>query len=161
MSGTERVTVQRTIAASPHDIFAVVSDPKMHVQIDGSGMLVRSSREEPLRDVGDRFEMDMDREALGDIPLGKYKVANTVTRIEPDPLIEWNVGATDGDPFGHVYGYEIEAAGDGSSTVSHYCDWSGVADELKTAITFPVVPVHMLERSLENLDEIVAGAARS
>jgi uncharacterized protein YndB with AHSA1/START domain len=154
MSSDQRVTVRRTIAASPHDVFDVVSDPKMHVEIDGSGMLMNSPRDEPLRDVGDRFEMDMDREALGDIPLGKYKVANTVTRFEPDRLIEWNVGATDGDPFGHVYGYEIEASGEGS-TVSHYCDWSGVADDLKGVITFPVVPVDMLERSLENLERVV------
>jgi len=35
----------------------------------------------------------MDREPLGDVPMGKYKVLNTVTRIVPDELVEWNVGS--------------------------------------------------------------------
>ena len=38
--------------------------------------------------VGDTFEMDMDREPLGDVPMGKYQVLNTVTRIVPDELLE-------------------------------------------------------------------------
>lgn len=48
-------------------------------------------------------------EALGDVRLGKYKVVNTVTHIESDRLIEWNVGAPGRTPIGHVYGYELDA----------------------------------------------------
>ena len=49
----------------------------------------------------------MDREALGDLPLGKYTVLNTVTKITPDRLLEWNVGSAERGPVGHVYGYEL------------------------------------------------------
>ena len=153
-STTNRVTVQRRIAASPAEIFVVITDPNMHVEIDGSGMLMAAPDAKPLHDVGDTFEMDMDREALGDIPLGKYKVLNTVTKISPDALLEWNVGGFGRGPFGHVYGYELVAV-DGGTDVAHYCDWSGVPADVLEVVTFPVVPVHMLEQSLDNLDRIM------
>jgi uncharacterized protein YndB with AHSA1/START domain len=155
-----RVTVTRTMAASPEKVFNVVSDPKMHVEIDGSGMLMKTPKAGSLRTVGDSFEMDMDREPLGDIPLGKYKVLNTVTKVEPDHLFEWNIGAVDGEPFGHVYGYEIVALDDGTTEVSLYCDWSAIADKIEGVITFPVVPAEMLEQSLANLERIVTDDAR-
>ena len=37
----------------------------------------------------------MDRDALGDLPLGKYQVLNTVTKFERDRLLEWNVGSAE------------------------------------------------------------------
>ena len=37
---TERIEVQRTIEASPAAIFRVLRDPKGHVTIDSSGMLL-------------------------------------------------------------------------------------------------------------------------
>ena len=36
---SERIEVQRTIAAEPAAIFRVLSDPQGHVAIDSSGML--------------------------------------------------------------------------------------------------------------------------
>jgi hypothetical protein len=155
MTDADRVTVNRRIAAPASDIFAVVCDPNMHVEIDGSGMLMAAPDAKPLREVGDTFEMNMDREPLGDFPLGKYQVLNTVTRITPDGLLEWNVGAKDVGAFGHVYGYELTAAGDGETDVTLYCDWSGIPDEMRQAVSWPVIPVHMLEKSLENLDAIM------
>ena len=70
----------------------------MHVELDGSEMLLASPDASPLRAVGDSFDMKMDREPLGDIPLGKYEVHCEVTAIEPDSLLEWNVGLRDSGP---------------------------------------------------------------
>lgn len=154
MTGTDRLSVHRRIAAPAGEIFAVICDPNMHVEIDGSGMLVAAPDAKPLREVGDTFAMDMDREALGDIPLGKYQVLNTVTRIEPDRVLEWNIGGFGSGPLGHVYGYELSPVGDAATDVHHYCDWSGISAEIREAVTFPVVPEHMLVKSLENLDRI-------
>ncbi|MGH9026316.1 MAG: polyketide cyclase, partial [Acidimicrobiia bacterium] len=53
------------------------------------------------------------------------------------------------------YGYVLVAVGDNETEVTHYCDWSGIPDEMREAVTWPVVPVHMMEKSLENLDEIM------
>lgn len=39
----ERLEVQRAVAASPGEIFAVLTDPRGHVAIDSSGMLMEAS----------------------------------------------------------------------------------------------------------------------
>lgn len=43
---TERMEVQRTIAAPAADIFAVLCDPQGHVAIDASGMLQESEEDD-------------------------------------------------------------------------------------------------------------------
>jgi hypothetical protein len=112
----------------------------------------------PLSAVGDTFDMDMDREPLGDIPdMGKYKVRNTVTQIVPDRLFEWTVGAADRPPVGHVYGWKLEPVGDGETDVTNYCDWTGISDAARSRREWPVVPVHMLEKSVENLERVATG----
>jgi hypothetical protein len=109
---------------------------------------------QPMRAVGDTFDMDMDREPLGDLPMGKYQVRNTVTRFVPDTALEWNVGGIDQPPFGHVYGYELVPVDADSTEVTLYCDWTGVrAGSIRDR--FPIVPVPMLEKSLDNLERIV------
>ena len=155
----DRVTLTRRISAAPDAVFAVITDPRRHVDIDGSGMLVAAPDAQSLRAVGDTFDMDMDREPLGDLPMGKYTVRNTVTKFVPDTTLEWNVGGVDQPPFGHVYGYELRAAGPTSTDVSLYCDWTGVrASRIRDR--FPIVPVHMLEKSLDNLERIVTAGEK-
>ena len=148
----ERVTLHRRIGAPPSRIFDLITDPRMHVEIDGSGMLQAAPDAAPLTKVGDTFDMDMDREPLGDLPLGKYKVRNTVTQIVPNELLEWNVGAVGDKPFGHLYGYELSSTGDTETEVTLYVDWRGVSEKWKPY--FPVVPTHMLEKSLDNLERL-------
>ena len=111
MSSEERIAASRTVAASPAEVFGIVTDPAMHVEIDGSGMLEATPEARRLEAPGDTFVLDMDREPLGDQPMGKYQSVNTVTRIVPDELLEWNVGLPGKGPFGHVYGWEITAVG--------------------------------------------------
>jgi hypothetical protein len=150
-----RLELSEVVAATPERIFALVCDPTMHVAIDGSGMLVAAADSSPLTGAGDSFVMNMDREPLGDIPLGKYRVRNTVTRFEPNRRLEWNVGGVDQPPFGHVYGYELQPAPSGGTTVTLYCDWSGVRSEA-IRDRFPIVPPQMLQRSLTNLARLAA-----
>jgi hypothetical protein len=153
---TERVSATRRIAASAADIFAIVSDPNGQVAIDGSHMLVAAPDAKPLRAVGDCFAMDMDRDALGDMPLGKYTVLNIVTRIEPDALLEWNVGTAERGPLGHVYGYELVPVGDQETDVTSYCDWSNISDAIRERVKFPIVPKMALITTLEKLDRLTA-----
>ena len=163
MTSTDRVAVSRIVDASAADVFRFVTNPKSHVEIDGSGMLQAAPNSRHLEAVGDTFEMDMDREPLGDIPLGKYKVRNTVTKIVPDTLLEWNVGGMDRPPLGHVYGWEITPVGDEKTEVTNYCDWSdfdpsGLPEQMRDRVKFPVVPVTMMEKSVENLARLVTQA---
>lgn len=151
-----RVSLSRRIPAPADVVFKVISDPQGHVDIDGSGMLVKTDAPR-TQAVGDSFIMNMDRDPLGDLPMGKYQVRNTVTKFISDRAFEWNVGGVDQPPFGHVYGYELQPTDDGSTEVTLYCDWTGVrAGSIRDR--FPIVPVGMLEKSLENLERIVTGS---
>jgi hypothetical protein len=149
MSGTNRIAVSRTVHASPSDVFRIVTDPEMQVTIDGSGMLVAAPDSKRLEAVGDTFVMDMDRESLGDVPMGKYTVLNIVTQIVPDSLLEWNVGSAEHGPYGHVYGWAIKAVGTDETEVTNYCDWTNIPEEAREH--FPIVPQSMMEKSVENL----------
>jgi hypothetical protein len=150
-----RLALTCVVDAPAAQVFAVMTSPRGHVEIDGSGMLVAPVDAGPLTAVGDTFDMDMDRESLGDIPLGKYRVRNTVTRYVPAELFEWNVGGVDQPPFGHVYGYELLAESADRTRVTLYCDWTGVRAG-RVRDRFPIVPARMLEQSLVNLSRIVS-----
>jgi hypothetical protein len=153
---SERAAATRRIAADAHTIFAIVSNPAGHVDVDGSGMLERATDARPVTAVGETFDMDMDRAPLGDIPeMGKYKVRNTVTQIVPDRLFEWGVGAVDTPMFGHVYGWQIDPVSDTECDVTNYCDWTNISQEMRSRREWPIIPLQMLERSVEKLEQLV------
>jgi hypothetical protein len=152
---SERVAVTRRITASADELFAIVSSPTGHVDIDGSGMLVAAPDARPLTAVGETFDMDMDREPLGDYPeLGKYQVRNTVTQFVPGRLIEWTVGGVDRPPVGHLYGWQLEPVNEHETDVTNYCDWTAISDDVKARGQWPIVPVTMLEQSVEKLERV-------
>jgi hypothetical protein len=160
VTASERISAERRIAAPAAAIFRIISDPQGQVEIDGSGMLVAASPGHLLTKVGDTFEMAMDREPLGDVPLGRYDVVNSVTRIALDRQLEWTVAWPGSPPFGHVYGYVLTPVDAEVTDVCSYCDWTGLSPDWKGHITFPVIPATMLERSLENLARIVSEVDR-
>ena len=106
----ERIEEQRLIRAEPAEVFAVLRDPRGHVAIDSSGMLMAATGE-PVNAVGDSFVVHMDREALGDLPLGEYDVTVTITAYDPDREIAWKVLGRLRPQIGHVYGYRLEPVG--------------------------------------------------
>ncbi|HLM16996.1 MAG TPA: SRPBCC family protein [Acidimicrobiia bacterium] len=148
----ERASVTRRVAAPAAALFAIVADPAGHVAIDGSGMLEAAPDARPLTAVGDTFAIAMDREPLGDLPIGKYQVRNTVTRLEPDRLVEWTVGNADRASFGYAWGWELTPVSDTETDVTNYFDWSGLSEERKAAAMLPLIPVTTIERSVENLE---------
>ena len=140
----ERMEVQRTIAAPASAIFRVLSDPQGHVQIDSSGMLMSASGE-PVSAVGDTFVVHMDREALNDMPLGKYDVIVKIMVFEQDHDIAWT--PTGNFDIGHIYGYRLEPVDEGTLVTSYY-DWSMIGDNWKELGIFPVVPESALRATL-------------
>jgi hypothetical protein len=148
----ERHEVSRVIPADVSAIFAVVSSPSGHVAIDASGMLQDWSGEAATA-VGDEFVVHMDREALGDLPMGKYDVTVTITGYEQDRFITWEVSGAGFPSIGHYYGYRLEPNDDGTTTVTSIYDWSAVADDLKQY--WPVVPLNALKATLGILERTV------
>ncbi len=157
---SDRVSATRRIAAPAHQLFQIVATPSGQVSIDGSRMLEAAPDDRLLTTVGETFDMDMDRTPLGDIPnLTKYQVRNTVTRITPDRRVEWTVGFGDHPPFGHVYGWVLDPVSETETDVTNYCDWSEAVEGMRSGVTWPVVPVAMLEQSVENLGRLATGGS--
>jgi hypothetical protein len=140
------------VAAEPAAIFAVLTDPRGHVAIDSSGMLMEASGE-AVSKVGDTFVVHMDREALNDYPLGLYDVTVEIVTFDPDREIGWTVRGKFN--IGHVYGYRLEPIAEGTLVTSYY-DWSAAEQSWKDAAIFPVVPESALRATLGILARTVA-----
>jgi hypothetical protein len=152
VAAATRHEVARVLPFDAASIFAVVSSPSGHVAIDASGML-QSWTGEPATALGDEFVIHMDRESLGDIPMGKYDVTVTITGYEQDRSITWEVSGKGFPSIGHYYGYRLEPNDDGTTTVTSIYDWAAVADELKPH--WPVVPLSALKATLGILERTV------
>ncbi len=156
----ERIEVQRTIGADAPQIFRVLCDPRGHVSIDSSGMLM-SAEGEPVTAEGDSFVVHMDREALNDYPeLGRYDVTVTITRFVPDREIAWTIVGQIRPQIGHVYGYTLEPTADGTLVTSYY-DWSSIDPAWKEAGIFPVLSEGALRATLGILARTVAPGSSS
>lgn len=158
-TSTERIEVSRLIPAPAGAIFAVLTDPMGHVDIDASGMLM-DAEGEPVTRAGDRFAVHMDREALGDRPLGKYDVEVVITKLTPDAEIAWTVETRTRVNVRHIYGYRLEPATGGTLVTSYY-DWSEIDEEWKRSNVFPVVPESALKATLGILERTVRRRTRS
>jgi hypothetical protein len=151
---TDRIEVQRTIAAPAADIFALLCDPQGHVAIDATGML-QDADGDPARAVGDSFVVHMDREALNDYPLGKYDVTVSIREFDQDLLIAWTILGQIRPQIGHVYGYRLQP-GEGGTLVTSFYDWSDIDQHWRDAEIFPVVSEGALRATLGILDRTVS-----
>lgn len=153
--GSRRLTARRFVEAGTSEIFEVLCDPEGHVSIDASGMLQAASGS-PVTAVGDRFVVHMDREALGDLPMGRYVVEVVIDSFEADLAISWWVDGTIKPPLGHTYGYRLEPGSvDGvcGTWVTSVHDWSQVSDAWLPI--FPVISDTNLRATLGILDRVV------
>ena len=153
---SERIEIERTIAAPAPNIFAVLCDPQGHVAIDGSGML-QDADGDPVSAAGDSFVVHMDREALNDFPeMGRYDVTVSITNFEQDRLISWTVLGQIRPQIGHVYGYRLQPRDDDAATVvTSFYDWSEIDQKWRDLNIFPVVSEGALRATLGILDRTV------
>jgi hypothetical protein len=147
----ERITVSRVIPAGASSIFSLITSPKGHVAVDGSGMLVSTDDTMQVTGVGDSFEIAMHQDAFGD-----YTIKNVITVFEADSALEWRPGPAGGDASGVVYGYTLSPQGTGTNVTSYY-DWSNAAPQMKNMGILPIVSQANLEETLVRLE----GAATS
>ena len=151
---SERLEVQRTIAADPATIFRLLCDPRGHVAIDSSGMLMDATGG-PVGAIGDSFVVHMDREALNDYPMGLYDVTVTIETFVPDRDISWTVLGQIRPQIGHIYGYSLEPVEEGTLVTSYY-DWSSIDPVWKEAGIFPIMSEGALRATLGILARTVA-----
>jgi uncharacterized protein YndB with AHSA1/START domain len=110
----KQVSGSRVVQATPEQIFALLTDPTRHGEIDGSGMVQQARGEGSQLEMGSKFGMDM---KMGPVP---YRVTNTVVEYDENRLIAWQ-------HFGkHRWRYELEPV-DGGTRVTETFDYSTAA----------------------------------
>ncbi|MCU1538138.1 MAG: polyketide cyclase [Humibacillus sp.] len=153
MSDTKSISVQRTIDAPAADLFDVLSNPKRHVQLDGSGFVRSDEHGERIQKVGDVFRMNMAGDHMG----GEYQTDNTVSGYSHNALLAWKTAPADTDPPGWEWLWELTPSGPDATDVRLTYDWSTVTDkEILSKVHFPLVSKEQLEDSLGRLAEAVS-----
>jgi len=157
MGGDERrIQVTGKVEAPPAALFAVLSDPARHVEVDGADMLRGlDSGPSPVTGTGDAWVMNMEQDGIG-----QYQMRSEVVLYERDRVIAWApaihpTGALSHvigelDPSGHIWAWELEPAPDGGSHVTHTYDWSGVKDEGALGL-YPRVTAEQMSASIDRL----------
>ena len=155
------VRVSRRIAAPASAIFAILTDPVRHLDLDGSGMLRGAATTEPVTGVGDVFVMKMYFAALGD-----YEMNNHVVEYERDRLVGWEPAAgrghrdavPDGDSrWGQRWAYELTPDGPDATVVTEIYDCSRVPAEQRAGMNDGRVWMDSMAETLERLDRACTG----
>jgi hypothetical protein len=146
------VSVTASTPATPGALFALLSDPRAHADIDGSGMVRGTSHTAPVAAVGEVFSIQMHQE-----PMGDYQVENHVVELVDARVIAWSPAGVGKDPIGHTWRWELSAKSDGTTTVVHSYDWSDVDDAWRDRISFPRVSGEQMAGSVDNLLRLAEG----
>jgi uncharacterized protein YndB with AHSA1/START domain len=144
------VTVERTIPASAERIFALISDPTRHRDIDGSGT-VRGAKNTPERlTLGSTFGMNM---RLG----APYSMKSTVIEYEPNRRIAWQTrppGITSNLFGGRIWRYELEPV-DGGTRVRE--SWDITQEKFKQLVRPAAGRTRgAMEKTLERIEKILS-----
>lgn len=142
-----RIRVRQTVDVPAPALFAVLADPRRHVQVDGSGMLQADVDTQPITGVGQVFTMAMRHPSLGD-----YRTDNHVLEFEAGRRIVWTTANEGRPPSGVRWSWELEPQGERRTTVVHTYDWSEVTDPAVLArVSFPRVSAEALTESVARL----------
>ncbi|HTX63402.1 MAG TPA: SRPBCC family protein [Acidimicrobiales bacterium] len=158
---TTAVEVTRRIPLPATRVFALLTDPARHPEIDGSGMLRHALDARPVRGVGDTFVMAMHNDEMGD-----YEMTNHVVEYETDRRIAWepvlSAATRDEDVAGigssahQRWGYTLVPGGEGVTIVTETFDCSESPEWLKKAVRGGQRWLTAMAASLERL-EVGAG----
>lgn len=96
-AGRSQVSRSVEVRAPAADLFAIVADPRLHRELDGSGTVGKNIRAPQRLAAGARFTTKM---TMFGVP---YRITSTVTAMKPDELIEWR------HPVGHHWRWEFAA----------------------------------------------------
>lgn len=147
------ISVSRTINAPAPDIFAVLTLPSRHTELDGSGFVVSDDHTDRIIGTGQVFTMNMTGDHMG----GDYQTENHVIGYDKNSLLAWATAPAGIEPPGWEWVWELKADGPDSTEVTLTYDWSKVTDkDLLQKIGFPLLTQDQLEASLGNLAAAVS-----
>ena len=142
----DTITVQRTIKATPEQIFAIISDAGRHSEIDGSGTVRGTRKESHPLSLGSTFGMAMHM-GVG------YRTTNEVVEFEPDRLIAWRTTGLKGLIGGRIWRYELEPTADGTRVSE---TWDVTNDKQKFFLKRTAMPAAAKNGMRKTLDRLAA-----
>lgn len=156
------VTESRDVNASATRIFALLSNPAQHPQIDGTGMLRAAGDAKVISAVGDLFYMSMVH-----WDMGNYVMENQVVEFEKDRLIAWeptlysaenpvfqkNVGGR----TQQRWGWQLEPLSEQSTRVTEFFDCRRCPEGLRSYIKDGEFWRMAMLTSLFHLDKLATG----
>ena len=152
MDDDKRISVSRTIDAPASEVFDVLTLPRNHVQLDGSGFVVSDEHADRITGTGQVFTMNMTGDHMG----GEYKTDNHVVGYDPNSLVAWKTAPAGTEPPGWEWVWRLDAQGPDSTEVTCTYDWSQVTDpELLQKVSFPLVSKQQMEETLNTLASMV------
>lgn len=144
------VSVSVDVSTAPAALFAVLTDPAKHVEVDGSGMLQLAHAPARITAVGETFAIAM-RDESG----RAYEVVNHVVAFEPDTHLAWMPGRTDTPPVGVRWDWQL-APIPGGTRVTQTCDWSTVTDaEYLARRSLPRVSADKMRATIEQMVSLI------
>ncbi len=106
-AGPRRVARRVLVTAPAAEVFALVSDPHRHPELDGSGTVrdiaIKGSHHPG---VGEKFTVGMKQFGV------PYKITSTVTERRDGAVIEWQ------HPLGHKWRWDLVQATPGDDTIT-------------------------------------------
>lgn len=145
------IEVSRTIDAPAKDIFAILSNPERHAEVDATDTVVSDHKTNRIQAVGDVFTMNMNAELMG----GDYQTDNHVVGFVENKLISWKTAPAGEEPMGWSWTYRLDAQDADTTEVTLTYDWSAVTDK-KMLGSLPAFDEAALESSLGNLAAAVS-----
>ncbi|GGC56162.1 SRPBCC family protein [Hoyosella rhizosphaerae] len=144
MTDSQIVSASLEIAAPVERIFDLIAEPAQQPRWDGNNNLVEALTNKRVRAVGEVFTMTTTKGNVRD---------NHVVEFEEGRLIAWKPSESGGQPFGHLWRWELEPLGDLRTRVTHTYDWSKLTDESRFARAQSTT-AEMLRASLDRLAQI-------
>ena len=158
----EPIRASRRICAPADVIFQFLADPRMHLDLDGSGMLRGVASGSRITGVGDIFVMNMFYEELGN-----YQMINHVVEYEPGRRIGWEPEAGLGHPnaepeavretrWGQRWSFALTPDGTDATVVTEIFDCSRVPEDHRVDIDDGRIWMESMNRTLGRLDRLCA-----
>jgi len=140
--GDYKVSRSIVVDAPPATLFEILTDPRKHPVIDGSGSVQATVSGPERLSLGSRFGMRM---RIG-IP---FFISNKVVEFETDRLIAWrHLGR-------HRWRYELDPVGDGATRVTETFDYSMAPGRLLLHVSpFPARNATGIEATLKRLKSL-------
>jgi hypothetical protein len=151
-----RIVVRSTVDVPSRDLFAVLADPRRHVDVDGSGMLRAGADSRPITGNGQVFTMEMHYPSLGD-----YRTENHVVDFSDGRSIAWLTARVGQPPAGVRWSWSLDPVDDRRTEIVHSYDWSQVTDPAVLArVSFPRVSGEAMQESVRRLADAAAADPR-